>query len=42
MSKNRYVMNYAILAYRASFKVFVNLSLCDECLYIELIFVRNT
>ena len=31
-------MNYAISIYRAGFKVFVNLSLCDECLSIELIF----
>ena len=38
MPKNRYAMNYAILALRAGFKVFVNLSLCDKCLYIELIF----
>ena len=38
MPKNRYAMNYAILAYRAGFKVFVNLSFCDEHLYIELIF----
>ena len=40
MPKNRYAMNYmyAILALKAGFKVFVNLSLCDKCLYIELIF----
>ena len=38
MLKNRYAMNYANLALRAGFKVFVNLSLCDECPYIELIF----
>ena len=38
MPKNRYAMNYAILAYRVGFKVFVNLSLFDESLYIELTF----
>ena len=36
--ENRYAMNYSILVYRVGFKVFVNLSLFDECLYIELIF----
>ena len=35
---DRYAMNYAILAYRTGFNVFVNLSLFDERLYIESIF----
>ena len=33
MPKNRYVMSYAILTFRADFEVFV--SLYDECLYSE-------
>ena len=38
MPKNRYAINYAILAYRTGFKIFVNLSLCDEWFCIELFF----
>ena len=38
MPKNRSAMNYAIFAERVGFKVFVNMSLCDECLYIEFSF----